>query len=261
MIIRTEAIVLRTMEYGETSQIVTLFTREKGKMTVLAKGARLMKSRFGSSLQPMSYTQVVFYYKPTRGLQTLTESAHVHPFHHISRNLEKLSVGLRMMDLVYALIHAEEHNPQVFSLLLQVLSRLDTAETHTTNLLPYFQMRLATVLGFAPDIDREAVQTLPDEGGVLTLDAGAVLPADASPRAARRASRTALRAYAILARSDLDTVMRLRLEPPVRREVNGLIEDYLRYHFEDAYPSRSDKIIGQLLSNDPSSSPFTPRNA
>ena len=93
MIIRTEAIVLRKMEYRETSQIVTLFTREKGKMAVLAKGARLLKSRFGSSLQPMSYTQVVFYHKPTRGLQTLSESAHVQPFHRISRDLEKSPSG------------------------------------------------------------------------------------------------------------------------------------------------------------------------
>ncbi len=249
MIIRTEAIVLRVMKYRETSQIVTLFTREKGKMAVLAKGARLLKSRFGSSLQPMSYTQVVFYHKPTRGLQTLSESTHVQFFHGISRNLEKISIGLRIVELIYALMPEEEQNPQVFNLLVEVLGRLDEAEAHTINVLPYFQMRLGTVLGFAPDIDRDMVEHLPDEGGVLALDTGAILPPDATPRAARRAARTALRAFAILARADLDTVMRMRLDAETRREVNALIEDFLRYHVEDAYPSRSDKIIGQLLGD------------
>ena len=249
MIIRTEAIVLRKMDYRETSQIVTLFTREKGKMAVLAKGARLLMSRFGSSLQPMSYTQVIFYHKPTRGLQTLSESAHVQPFHRISRDLEKISMGWRIVELVYALMEEEQQHPQVFNLLVEVLGRLDEADVHAINLLPYFQMRLATVLGFAPDIDREMVDHLPDEGGVLTLDTGAILLPDATPRAARRAARTALRAFAILARADLDTVMRMRLDADTRREVNALIEDFLRYHVEDAYPSRSDKIIGQLLGD------------
>ncbi len=249
MIIRTEASVLRKMEYRETSQIVTLFTREKGKMAVLAKGARLLKSRFGSSLQPMSYTQVVFYHKPTRGLQTLSESAHVQPFHRISRDLEKISIGWRIVELVYALMEEEQQHPQVFNLLVEILGRLDEADVHAINLLPYFQMRLATVLGFAPDIDREMVEHLPDEGGVLTLDTGAILLPDATPRAARRAARTALRAFAILARADLDTVMRMRLDADTRREVNALVEDFLRYHVEDAYPSRSDKIIGQLLGD------------
>ena len=180
MIIRTEAIVLRVMKYRETSQIVTLFTREKGKMAVMAKGARLLKSRFGSSLQPMSYTQVVFYHKPTRGIQTLSESAHVQFFHGISRNLEKISIGLRIVELIYALMPEEEQNPQVFNLLVEVLGRLDEAEAHAINLLPYFQMRLGTVLGFAPDIDRDMVQHLPDEGGVLALDTGAILLPDAA---------------------------------------------------------------------------------
>lgn len=249
MIIRTEAIVLRTMEYGETSQIVTLFTREKGKISVLAKGARLMKSQFGSSLQPMSYVQVVFYYRSTRTLHTLKESAHVQPFHRIGRDLEKIAIGLRCMELVYALLQAEEQNPQVFNLVLHLLTQLDQAETHAPNLLPYFQLRLGMVLGFAPDIDKDLVEALPDEGGILALDAGAVLPLDAASQASRRASRTVLRAYAIFARADLEVIMRMRLEPAVRNEVNALIEAYLRYHVEDAFPSRSDKILTQLLQD------------
>jgi len=250
MIIRTDAVVLRAMEYGETSQIVTLFTREKGKLAVLAKGARLIKSRFGSSLQPMSYTQVILYHRSTRGLQTLTESTHLRPFHHISRDLEKIAVGLRIVELVYALLQEEEQNPPVFNLLTTVLGRLDEADAYPANLLPYFQVRLGTALGFAPNLDRASVENLPDEGGVLSLDTGTILPPNAAPRAGRRASRTALRAFAIFARADLDAVMRMHLAPDVRRAVNTLVEDYLRYHVEDAYPSRSDRVISRLLGDE-----------
>ena len=250
MILRTDAVVLRSMEYGETSRIVTLFTRTKGKIAVLAKGARHPKSRFGATLQPMSYIQVVFYYKPGRGLQTLSESTHLEVFHRVGRELERIGAGLRLVELVYALMQEEEQNPLVFDLLLQVLHWLDAADANVQNLLPYFQLRLATVLGFAPAVEREAVQALPEAGGLLALDTGAVLPLGAAPRSAARSTRTALRAFAICARADLETIMRMNLTPEVRIELNRLVEDYLRFHVEDAYPTRSNKIIGQLMRND-----------
>lgn len=248
MIVRTEALVLRSMDYGETSRIVTLFTRAHGRIATIAKGARLPKSRFGSSLQPMSYAQVVLYYKATRGLQTLTESAHIQRFPHIGRDLEKLSVGLRLVELVYALLHEEEANPAVFNLLLSMLRCLDEAEARATNLLPYFQLRLAAALGFAPAIERTSVEALSEEGGLLNLERGAVLPThEAAGRAGLRASRTALRAFAILARADLDAVMRMRLSIEARAEVDALVEAYLRYHLQGAYPGRGSRVTGQLL--------------
>lgn len=249
MIIRTEAVVLRSMKYSETSRIVTLFTREKGKISVLAKGARQTKSRFGSSLQPMSYTQVVFYYKASRGLQTLTESSHVVPFHHIARDLARISTGLRVVELVNAVMQQEEQNPLVFNLLLQVLHRLDAAPEHAENLLPYFQLKLSAVLGFAPSIDREDVLRLSESGGLLLLDTGEILPYGETQRAGRGASREALRAFAICARAELDAVMRLTLAPDVFLELDMLVEDFLRYHLEDAYPSRSSRVVEQMRSS------------
>ncbi len=247
MIIRTDAVVLRAMDYGETSRIVTLFTREKGKLAVLAKGARLPKSRFGATLQPMAYTQVVFYHKPTRSLQTLTESAHVRPLMGISRDLVKLAVGQRLVELVAALIPAEEPHPPVFNLLVEVLETLNAATDRTENLLAYFQLRLAIILGFAPHIDKQTVEALSNEGGLLNLDTGAISPLHTASTATRQASRLALRAYAIFARADLDTVMRMHLDPPLRTEVNRLVDQYLQFHLEDAYPTRSEKITGRLL--------------
>lgn len=246
-IVRTEAIVLRTLDYGETSQIVTLFTRAKGKMAVLAKGARRTTSTFGSSLQPMAYTQIVFYYKPTRDLQILSESSHVEPFHAIRRSLEKISIGLQIVELVRALLEEEDAHPSVFNLIVHVLRRLNATDERANNLWPYFQLQLATRLGLAPSIHRTAVDALVPEGGLLALESGAIHALDDRPQSGRRASRPALRAYAIFARADLDDVMRMHLPPELRREVEGLITDYMRYQFEEAYPSTSSKVIGQLL--------------
>jgi DNA repair protein RecO (recombination protein O) len=252
-IIRTKAVVLRSLDYGETSQIVTLFTREKGKIGVMAKGARRPKSSFGATLQPMAYTQVVFYYKPTRTLQTLSESSHVESFHRLRRGLKTITIGLRVVELVDALMEEEEPQPEVFRLLVRVLHRLNATGARTANLWPYAQLRLAALLGVAPSVERASVEAVTSTDGLLSLADGGVYPADAAPERPRRASRDALRAYAVCARADLDTVMRLEMTPDVRREVETLVRDFLRYQFDDAYPDRSRSVIAQIEGPSPSS--------
>lgn len=249
-IIRTEAIVLRSLDYGETSQIVTLFTQEKGKLGVMAKGARRPKSSFGATLQPMAYTQVVFYYKPTRTLQTLSESSHVESFHRLRRDLTSITVGLRIVELVDALMETEDPFPEAFALLVRVLRRLNDTKSRGTNLWPYTQLQLAQILGVAPAVERERVEAVTTEHGLLSLEDGGVYPSDAVPREPRRASRAALRAYAVCARADLDTVMRLEMTPSVRREVEALVRDFLRYQFDDAYPDRSRSVIAQIEADE-----------
>ncbi|MEP0549074.1 MAG: DNA repair protein RecO [Rhodothermales bacterium] len=248
MIVRTDAVVLRAIEYGETSQIVTLFTRQHGQLTVMAKGARRPKSRFGSSLQPMAYVQVVYYYKPGRGMQTLKEATHVRVLHGTAADMGRITVGLRMVELARVLSQDQEQNVLLFTLLVQSLLRLNDAPERAANVLPYFQLRLAALLGFSPDIDRDAVLALDDGGGVLALDTGAVLPTAAVPKAGLRASRAALRSFAVFARADLDTVMRMALDDDLRAEVNRLVDAFLRHHVEDAYPHRVSKVIDQLTA-------------
>jgi DNA repair protein RecO (recombination protein O) len=234
------------MAFRETSQIVTLFTREKGKVSVIAKGARHPKSQFGATLQPMSHIQAIYYHKPTRDLQTLSETAHLTVFQRIRDNLDRIAIGLRTIEMVQALLQADEVNEPVFDLVLASLQHLNQAEGRLTNLWPFFQMRLAGMLGFQPAIERGEVEALPDGGGSLVLGSGAILPAGEPAPNARKASRTALRAFAILCRADLDAVLRMTMTDPVMHEVAGLIDSYLRYHLEDALPSRTHRVIGQL---------------
>ncbi len=257
-ILRSEAVVLRKIPFRESSQIVTLFTREKGKITALAKGARKPKSQFGATLQPMAHIQAIFYHKTTRDLQTLSETAHLTVLNGITDDLNKIAVGMRIVELVQALMQQEERNEQAFQLLVHCLQQLDIAQTHADNIWLYFQLQMAACLGFQPDIDRDEVEGLQDAGGVLLLDSGTILAAPQQDnsfqeRFSRRttsllASRTALRAFAILARATLPVVLRLHMTPEVMLEAGNLVDRYLKFHFEDMLPTRSERVIGQLKS-------------
>ena len=133
MIVKTEAIILRSINYGETSKIVTLYTRQLGTIAVMAKGSRNPKSKFGSSLQPMSHVQVVFYYKPSRNVHTLSESTHSTLFRRTCRELERMAVGVQIIESVRVLLPHPEPDEMAFDMLVEVLTRLDTVEEHWSN--------------------------------------------------------------------------------------------------------------------------------
>lgn len=247
-IFRTEAVVLRKMDYRETSQIVTLFTREMGKVTVLAKGARQAKSQFGSTLQPLSHIQAVVYHKPTREIQTLGETSHLNLFTGIGAGLEKLTVGLQVVELIHAVVQVEEQNEPVYALLLDTLFQLEHAESKLENIWLFFQIQLASMLGFQPYIEKEDVEAITERYGYLALETGAIHPRVVAGVQARKASRSALRAFAILSRANIDVVMRMQMSGEVCHEVSVLMDSYLRFHLEDALPSRSVKVIAQLFN-------------
>ncbi len=252
MLLGTEAVVLRSIPYGETSRIVTLFTQEKGKLTVMAKGARAAKSRFGSSLQVLSHNQVVVYYRPSRSLQTLSESGHISLYHRVTQQLDRLAAGLRVCELVYALTEDEEPQPDIYALLVRTLEALDEPQASADCIQMYFQVRLADALGYAPDFDRENVQVLDDAGGYLLLDSGTVVAQATAGRTVQYASRAALRTFAILARAELEVITRMQLSPERLSEARQLVDDYLRYHVAEAYPTRGEAIFRELGRQHPS---------
>ena len=241
MIVRTDAVVLRAFDYGETSRIALLLTRAHGVLSVLAKGARRPRSQFGSTLQPLAHVQVVYYHKPGRGLQTLKEAAHVTRFASLQRDLGRLPLALRALEIARAMLDEGEAHPLAVELLVATLSVLDLATERAANALPWFGLHLAGLLGFSPDVQRADVLALGDDGGGLLLDTGAVVPAGGI-----RASRAALRAFAIFARTDLETSMRLALDDATRREVDNLVDAYLRTHAGSALPERVRAVAHQL---------------
>ena len=249
MIVRTDAIVLRAFDYGETSQIVTLLTRQHGVLGVMAKGSRRPSSRFGSTLQPTSYIQAVYYYRTGRGLQTLSETTHLARFSRLRSDLERITMGLRAIEVARLALDEGDAHPLALEALARTLTFLDASEDNAGNALPWFQLRMAGLLGFSPDIQRDDILALGDRGRLI-LESGAVLaedpPAGVSIGQSLPASRAALRAFAILARTDLETAGRMRMEPDVRGELQGLVDAYLRVHAESAFPERVQAVRDDL---------------
>lgn len=247
MIVRTEAIALRSVDYSETSQIVTLYTRRLGTVAVMARGARGAKSRFGSSLQPMSHLQAVFYHKPSREVHSLSEATHLSVFRHIRREIDRLSLGLRIVETVSTMMPHPEANDEAFDVILGVLQRLDSESGYWENLLPYFELQVSAFMGFAPLLDKQQIERITSSGGFIRLDdGGAMASKPHSP--AVPASRQAIRALGVMLHADVDTVMRMNVPEKVLDEVVTLVETYLNYHVADFRPSRSKRVFENMRS-------------
>jgi len=157
---KTEAVVLKAVNYRDTSKIVTFYTKRYGKMSAIAKGARNPKSKFGSLFQPLNYLQIVFYRRENRQLQYVSSSDFVKYFKSLTTSMEKFSVAISLLEIINFVMHDEEENEQLFGLLVDSLEELDKIEAqtaasvqHPLNVFVHFGLHLAIDLGFEPNFE------------------------------------------------------------------------------------------------------------
>lgn len=160
MIVKTEAIVLKKLNFGDTSRIVTLLTKDYGRLSILAKGARDPRSRHGPVLDTFNHLQVVVYKKERRDLHLLSQCDLLTRFAGLTRDLDRLSCAMAVLDLVFVASQYDEEGSALFTTLLEVLGAIDAGSDHQEAPL-YFQTRLLCLLGFQPDFSCCAVCKTP----------------------------------------------------------------------------------------------------
>lgn len=153
--VKTEAIVLRSIRYGEADRILHLYSRDRGRLGAIAKGARKPKSRFGGRLEPFFRLDLVLH-EGRSDLLTVTSATTVDGYPRLRSSGPALSAGARACDAVLRLLDAAEPNPPAYNLLCRYLSLLDEpapqepAAGLETALA--FRLKLALVAGFAPEL-------------------------------------------------------------------------------------------------------------
>src|SRR5262252_5041201 len=153
-IVTTEGIVLKTHALGDTSRIVTAYTREHGLVKLVAKGARKTPSRFGYALEPLSRARYVFYFKPDRDLHLLSQADTLAPTGSRIENLERLAHAEAALELIDRLVWGEEPHTELFDLLAATLEAVVDAPTEALPALTIaFELQVASLLGYRPRLD------------------------------------------------------------------------------------------------------------
>ena len=147
-----QAIVIRTVAFGETSSVVTIFTREFGKLRALAKGAWRPKSGVDAALDLLSICQVLVLRKSSGGLDLLTEARLDHRF-RVGRSMAAFHGGMEIAELLDALTADADPQPELFDVAektLLALSGYEGPDRSVRALLVHAQLAMLRLVGHAP---------------------------------------------------------------------------------------------------------------
>jgi len=231
---RVEAVVLRHADWGEADRLLTLYTRERGKVRAIAKGARKIRSRKAGHLEP--FTRVTLQLARGRDLLIVTQADTVDAYLPIHENLVKTSHAAYVVELLDRFTYEDDtENYNIFRLITEVLSRLEK-EADPWLAIRYYELRLLDLLGYRPhlfecancgrEIKAEDQFFSAAQGGVLCPACGVGL------LGAWSVSVEALKYLRHFQRSDYAGAQRARPAPEIQSEVEALLQRYVTYLLE-----------------------------
>lgn len=225
------AIVLRTVEFSESSLVATLFTRELGKIGALAKGGRRLKGPFESALDLLALCRIVFLHKSSEALDLLTEAKLLRRFRPPARDLLRLYAGYYVAELLRELTDDCDPHPKLFDLADETLQALATGETVPRRIVR-FELGMLRLLGHMPSLDRCVGCSAPVEAAGRVafggLDGG-VLCAKCRTGSSQVVSISAgaLRTMGRLADPDARAWQRMEINFRTLAELRGVLNHYL----------------------------------
>jgi DNA repair protein RecO (recombination protein O) len=249
MLTRTEGVVLKTQKYGEADLIVTCLTSDKGIINAFAKSPRKTRSRFGSSLEPVTHSRISLWGKE-QSLPKITQADIINSFRQIRDNYHDFVNISKLMEMLIALMPAGIPHKRLFSFFLNILHTVKSSEQEPKDALHLItQIRLLSVIGYAPRLKGcgrcgdDSYDFYPDSGTTLCSKC-AVDPGRAGKPFTRISSKVA-HFYTHSIEWPMNISNRLKPAPQTLTELVGLLDKHLTY----------------LLSRKLRSSEFTGRHA
>jgi DNA repair protein RecO (recombination protein O) len=153
-LLETEALVLRTYNFGEADKIVVCLTRRAGLIRGVAKGCRKLKSRFGAALEPFTLAKVCYYYKENQELASLGQVEILESHFKLSSDPDTLAGLAYMGDLVMEFAPPYEANETLYRMVKACLDAVSDSPPDLQLILRYFEVWLLKLEGYLPDIRR-----------------------------------------------------------------------------------------------------------
>ena len=153
-IVKTEAVVLRKLNYGDTSSIISLYTSGFGKISAIIKGGRNPKSKMGMIADPPNHLEVILYKKDTREIQFLSGAEIIAHFHHLKENLNTLKFAHAVIEMVQKLTPDDEQNKRIFNGLIRILSLFNSSDEKPEIIFGRFTLFFIDELGYSINLDK-----------------------------------------------------------------------------------------------------------
>ncbi len=245
MIQKTKGIVLRSVKYGETSLIVTMYTELFGLKSYLVNGVRTASKKGGAKatfFQPAAILEMVAYHNDFNKLQRLREYRWDFLYQHILSDVRKNAVALFMVELLGKCLKQPESNPELFYFIEDALHHLDVANDAVTGNFPlFFALHLAVFFGFrVSDEYSEEKHYLDLQEGQFTE----VQPAHQFYLLDREAAAVS-EILKIMQPQELEQIF---LNQDMRRRITHAIEQYYAFHVPEFGSLRTLPVLREVMS-------------
>lgn len=230
---RTRSVILNSFDYGESDRILSFYTEEHGKIKGIAKGARRSKKRFVGNLEPLSHINLIFFHSEKSELVRVEDSTLIESFGNLKADIDRLTEGYYLLELVSEMTREGVILPSVFFLLLDFLGML-SENGGNEGPLRFFEIRLLSILGYLPHLDAcvvcrkgfegaDRVYFSSERGGTVCRNctAGMTGLVPVSPGTAKSLS--------IAAKFDTEKLKRLKPAPNFFEESERVLYDFIKF--------------------------------
>ena len=231
--IRVDGVIIRHSDFAETDRLLTIFTRETGKVRAIAKGVRKARSRKAGHVEP--FTRANLQLARGRDLFILTQAESIEGYAALREDLILLGYASYIIELIDRSTSDDEENRSLYNLLIQTLSRLNRGDDPDLA-TRYFEIRFLDYVGFRPQllfcaqcktkIQAEDQFFSANQGGVICPNCGQLLPE------ARPISMSALKFLRHYQRSSYREAARASIPGTVFNEMENLMQYYIVSNLE-----------------------------
>jgi DNA repair protein RecO (recombination protein O) len=178
-LIKSQALVLHSIRWKESSKIVTLFTRDRGILKVIARGVYRKNSPFAGLLESLNLLEIVVSSRSTRSLQILTQADLIDPFNALRLDMDRLPYALALLELLDQTMAEDQGDALFFDFTVNILQAMQEGRQPVLILI-YFLLKLTSYLGFKPNFGQCSVcaTTSFSSHAFFSLEKGSVYCAD-----------------------------------------------------------------------------------
>lgn len=228
VILNTQGIVLRTSRYSENDVILTLFTKNLGKVSAIAKGAKRNKSALLPSSQLFAYSD--FTLKKQKGMYRVSQSEIIKSFYDISYDIDAFSYASYISRLVENSLLENQTNPRLFSLLVKTMYLLTQKDVDKEFITAAFELKFSDCMGFRPIVDRCSVcGDTSDERAIFNIEEGGIVCKNCSEKFFGNIvlDMTTRKLMNYILVNEIEDVSRAKVNKVLTKELSKLMKQYL----------------------------------
>lgn len=238
---KTAGFIIRSINYGDTSRIISVLSQDEGKVSFMAKGARKIESKFGSALELLTLTEFVYYQK--EGLKLLSQASTLNPYSKLKSDYDRLEVALRTARWLQRLLEEDHGEPSVFLIYKDFLEML-CSKLEVEHFALYelsFKLKVLASMGLAPTLDRCALCNKAPERSWFSLEKGGLLCQNC--RSGGEAHERPLhlgiaKGLNMLLRLPFEKLTRIKLSQDVTAIGTKLIDEFTSHHLRPLMQQR-----------------------